>query len=125
MADKNKNDVQNLENGNTNKIRTSIIRKGIERTVQTAQYESLKISDFIEETISWSTLPERNKKLDNWDTLLLQRFKITHDRILEELGLSSKKAFFKNPVPETIKRVETILEKSKENTDLDTLDILR
>lgn len=78
------------------KVRKSIIRKSIQRTLSTGKFETIVIQDGIEEEIEWTTLDERQKKLKNWETLLIQGFKQSHDRILDELSLSHKKAFFKN-----------------------------
>ena len=86
------------------KTRTSVITKSIKRTLLTAQFETLVIEDGIEEIIEWSDLNERNKKIDNWELILLQRFKMYHDKILEELGLQHKMAYFKNPNESTINK---------------------
>jgi len=88
------------------KLRKSIIRKGIQRTLSTAKYESIVIHDEIEEEIEWSSLEERQKKIKNWETILVQNFKQSQDRILDELGLSQKKAFFKNHLEEKDNRPE-------------------
>lgn len=110
-------------------IRKSVIKKQIRRTLSTAQYETLVIEDGFEEVIEWRTVAERDSKLDAWDTILLQRFKKTHDRILEELGLSHKKAYFKNPSEETKARYQShkkLSEKtdSVRGLDLDDLDTI-
>ena len=110
-------------------IRKSVIKKQIRRTLSTAQYETLVIEDGFEEVIEWSTVAERDSKLDAWDTILLQRFKKTHDRILDELGLSHKKAYFKNPSEETKSRYQSqkkLSEKSDSvrGLDLDDLDTI-
>ncbi len=78
------------------RVRVSVIRKTISRTLTTAKYESIKIEDSIEETVEWSDLEERDRKIKNWETIMLQQYKQSHDRILEELNLSHKKAYFNN-----------------------------
>lgn len=100
-------------------IRRSKIRKGIQRTLTTARYESVVIFDEIEEEIEWQTLEERQRKVKNWETLHLQSFKQSHDRILEELGLSHKKAYLKNNLDEKDHRPEV-----GSANELDGLDIL-
>ena len=101
------------------KIRTSIIRKSIQRTLSTAKYESIVIHDELEETIEWSSLSERDKKIRNWDTLLIKSFKQTHDEILKELNLTHKQAFFKDNLAEKDYRAEP-----GQQSELDGLDEL-
>ncbi len=113
-----------LEKKKIKKTRTSVIRKGIKRTLSTAQFETLVIEESMEETIEWNDLKERDQKLNNWDTVLLQRFKITHDRVLEELGLDHKKAYFKNPTAATVEKYKHVAEKNSGKLDLDDLDTL-
>lgn len=110
-------------------MRTSVIKKQIRRTLSTAQFETLVIEDGFEEIIEWRTISERDKKIDNWDVILLQRFKKSHDKILDELGLSHKKAYFKNPSLET--KAKYLKQKklsdqpeSVRGLNLDDLDIL-
>ena len=94
------------------KVRRSKIRKSIQRTVQTAKFESIVICDEFEEEIEWTSLEERQKKIINWESLLIQGFKRSFDNILQELGLSHKKAYFKNGIDD----------KDDKSSDLDTLD---
>lgn len=108
------------------KIRKSKISRGLKRTLKTAEYESLVIEVGFEEEIEWTTPSERQKKVDNWNTLLINDFKKSSDRILQELGITHKKAYFKNPTPETVERYK---EQAKEDfssrgLDLDDLDSL-
>lgn len=77
-------------------VRKTRIRKGLQRTLNTEKYQTLVIQDEIEEEFEWRTLEEREKKIRNWETILLKNFKIFHDRALEELGLEHKKAYFKD-----------------------------
>lgn len=77
------------------KIRKSRITKLIQRTLNTAKFESIVISVSLDEEIEWSTLEERDFKANNWNMILLKDFKETQEKVLEELGLSVKKAYFK------------------------------
>lgn len=99
--------------------RISKIRKGIQRTLSTAKYESIVIYDEIEETIEWTSLSERDRKIRNWDTLLIKSFKQTHDDVLQELNLSHKQAYFKNNLEEKDYRSE-----AGQPSELDGLDEL-
>lgn len=115
-------------NANAPKTRTSVLKKHIKRTIKTAEYESLVIEDGFEEVIEWDTLEERQRKADNWDKILVERFKISHDRILEELGYSNKKAFFKNPNQDTINKFKDVKSRDEsasrpKNPNLDMMDI--
>lgn len=101
-------------------VRKSIIRKGIQRTLTTAKYESIVISDEIVEEIEWTTLEERQKKIKNWETILLQTFKQSHDNILNELSLAHKKAYFKNALEDKDYRADQ--GSSHELDELDSLD---
>lgn len=104
-------------------LRTSRIIKGIKRTLNTAAYESIVIEDAIEEEITWKTPEERMRKIQNWETVFLDEFKKSHDRILEELGLSHKKAYFKKVSPETVNRYVPSSGDSPKN-NLDDFDVL-
>lgn len=84
------------EKTNQNSPRKSRIHKGIQRTLNTAKFESIVIQDFIEEDIEWSSLEERDRKVQNWETLLVNRFKQFHDQVMRELGLEHKVAYFKD-----------------------------
>jgi len=81
-------------------IRKSRIHKGIQRTLNTAKFESVVVQDYIEEDIEWRTLEERDRKISNWETLLLTRFKQFHDQVMKELGLEHKVAYFKDAEPD-------------------------
>jgi len=110
--------------------RKSVIRRDIKRTLSTAQYETLVIEVGIEEEIEWNNLEERHTKINNWNTLLIQDFKESSDRILEELGITHKKAYFKNPTEETKAKYQkpAQAQAKKEDTfnldDLDSLDFI-
>ncbi len=101
-------------------IRKSRIRKGIQRTLSTAKYESIVIHDEIDEEIEWTTLEERDKKIKNWTTIHIKNFKQTHDRVLEDLKLSHKRAYFKNNLEDKDNRPEP----GSELDDLENLDTL-
>jgi len=99
-------------------VRKTRIRKGLHRTLNTEKYQTLVIINEIEEDIEWSTLEEREKKLKNWEALLLKNFKEFHDRALDELGLKHKQAFFKDAA-------QTCSTPTPDSTnDLDSLDSL-
>ena len=111
------------------KMRKSRISRGIKRTLKTAEYESLVIEIGFEEEIEWSTPSERQKKIDNWNTLLIKDFKLSSDRILQELGITHKKAYFKNPTQETMDKYaapakEEAVGRGLDLDDLDSLDSL-
>lgn len=106
------------------KMRKSIIHRHLKRTLSTAQYETLVIEIGFEEEIEWKSLQERQKKLDNWNTLLLQDFKQSSDRILEELGITHKKAYFKNPTEETKAKYQKPAQEQTKVENLDELDSL-
>jgi len=96
---------------------------GIQRTLSTAKFESIVIHYEIEEEITWPEgkggLAVRGNKVKNWETVLLTEFKAAHDRILEELNLAHKKAYFRNHLDDKDTRPEP-----GETTELDGLDEL-
>lgn len=107
--------------------RTSTINKSIKRTLQTAAYESIVIEESIEETIEWSNLDERNKKENNWTTVLIDQFKRAHDKVMGELGLEEKKAYFKSTNAKTAEKYAKNANSTSSNSgniDLDDLDEL-
>lgn len=108
------------------KTRKSKIIRGIKRTLSTAQFETLVIEIGFEEEIEWTTPSERQKKIDNWNTLLIKDFKQSSDRILQELGITHKKAYFKNPTQETMSKykVQAKEDAVSRGLDLDDLDTL-
>jgi len=106
------------------KVRTSKITRGIRRTLSTGQFETLVIEVGFEEEIEWTSASERQKKIENWNTLLIKDFQQSSDRILQELGITHKKAYFKNPTQETIDKYKTQAEEDKRGLDLDDLDSL-
>jgi hypothetical protein len=108
------------------KVRSSKITRGIKRTLSTAQFETLVIEIGFEEEIEWSTPSERQRKINNWNTILIKDFQESSDRILQELGITHKKAYFKNPSPETIEKYKTHAKSdaSARGLDLDDLDSL-
>jgi len=123
-----------MDNGKVQtNLRTSKIRKGISRTLSTAAFESVVIHDEIKEEVTWSSLEERDRKVANWEMLLIQSFKQLHEKVLEELDLSHKRAHFKNNKKETRPIVHNKAAKPADNIsvkqeheldDLDGLDTL-
>lgn len=101
-------------------VRHSKIRKGIQRTLNTAKFEQIVIYDEIEEVIEWTTPQERQKKINNWDTVLVKQFKKTHDEILAELNLSHKQAYFVNNLEKHEPKIDLIV--SQELNNLDELE---
>lgn len=110
--------------------RKSVISRSIKRTWRTAQYESLVLDVAIEEEIEWTTLTERQKKIDNWTTVLLQDFKQSSARIINELGITNVVAYFDKPNSSTIdkfgdKKVAGFEAPAlNKNLDLDDLDTI-
>lgn len=88
-------------------VRRSRICKSIERTLNTAKFESIVIKEEIDEEIEWTSVEEWNKKHNNWTLLLIDRFKATHDKVLQELGLEHKKAYFVNNLENSKDRSDT------------------
>jgi len=81
--------------GSEPRKRTSRVHKGIRRTLKTADFEGIVIEEFIEEDVEWSSLEERQKKLDNWNKILVAQFKRTHDFILDECEVVEHRAYKK------------------------------
>ncbi len=101
------------------RMRRGRIQRQIQRTLNTAKFESIVITVGFDEEIEWSTLEERDRKVKNWETVLLKDFKESHDRILDELNLSHKKAYFKNNLENKDYRADP------EELNLDQLDSIR
>lgn len=70
------------------------IRLGLQRTLSTEKFQSIVVHYELDEEIEWLTPSEREKKVMNWETILTREFKQIHDRVLDELKLSHKKAYF-------------------------------
>ena len=108
--------------------RKSHITIGLKRTLNTAQFETLVIELATEEDIEWSTPEERSTKLRNWQKLFVEEFKEAHERILDELKLAHKKAYFKSTTAETAKRYQQGAQETVNDAgpldDLNDLDIL-
>lgn len=98
------------------------IKMGIERTLSTAKFEGIVIHYEIDEEITWSDLAERQRKVQSWETVLTKEFQGAHDRILEELKLSHKKAYFKNYLEDKDTRPDPY--DGDQYDDLDELDEL-
>jgi hypothetical protein len=84
----------------TTKKRQGRIRMGIQRTLPTARFESVVIHYEIDEEIAWDKTEERYSKVMNWEAVLAKEFKVIHDKVLEELELTHKRAYFKDNRPE-------------------------
>lgn len=88
----------------------TIISREIRRTIQTAPYESLVITEQLEEEIQWKTESEFNEKSQALRVKLIEQFKLTHDHELSELGFEKlakyKKKFgsteYKEPTKEDL-----------------------
>ena len=102
--------------------RESVITMGVSRTLSTAKFESIVIHQTIEEKITWKDLKERDKKRKNFETIFLQQYKESHDRILDELNLSHKKAYFVNHLDEKDNRPDPHAD--DDMVDIDKLDEL-
>lgn len=105
------------------KVRHGRISRAIKRTLKTADFESLVIEIGFEEEIEWTTPSERQKKIENWTKVLLHDFKVSSDKILADLGITHKKAYFKDPNSETIEKYKHLAEAQSRGLDLDDLDL--
>ncbi len=79
---------------NSKTSRKGRVKLGLQRTLSTEKFQSIVIHYELDEEIEWSTPSEREKKLLNWETILTREFKQIHDRVLDELKLTHKKAYF-------------------------------
>lgn len=93
-------DVDHIPEVIKTKKRQGRIRMGIQRTLSTARFETIVIHHEIDEEIAWDDPTERSKKVMNWEAVLTEEFKQIHDKVLEELELSHKRAYFKDNRPE-------------------------
>ena len=73
--------------------RQTVVTKGITRTIQTANYFSLTIHHTAQDTIEWSDLEERDKKISNLNKLVIKDFVKNHDTVLDQLKLGQQHAF--------------------------------
>ena len=105
-------------------VRTSKISKRISRTFRIGEYKSLVVDVNYEEEIDWSTLPERMKKSDNITKLLLTDFQKTVITSFEELGLTEKKATYKDSSSSSIKK-DLPDEDLIKQLDCDSLDMVK
>jgi hypothetical protein len=124
------NKEKTMSTNKENTERTTSVRVGITRTLNTAQYENLQISLHTEDEIKWSDIETRKKKIDGLTKLLTDKFAATQSTILSELGVSEKAAWFKktdrsdkvevksdDPEPEN----ENVEEESPTGEDVDDL----
>lgn len=109
-----KNKKENVE------VRKGRIQLGLQRTLSTEKYQSIVIFYHIDEEITWEKLDERQNKVMNWSTVLTSEFKKIHDKVLEELNLSHKRAYFKDHLEERDDRPDP----NATCDDLDELDPL-
>lgn len=72
--------------------RTTKIRKGISRKIQTKQFESLEVSTSYEDSITWETIEERQQKIDNLTKLAYIDFDKTYQMVCDELKVSARSA---------------------------------
>ena len=95
MSDTELEKTKNVEVAdNTDRVtRVSKVTKGLNRKVWTAKYEGIEICSHVEETIEWTTLEERQKKLDAISKHVINDFKRTFDTAITELGLKSVSIF--------------------------------
>ena len=112
--------IQPNETDNGKNARKGRIKLGLQRTLSTEKYQSIVIHYELDEEIEWTSPSEREKKVMNWETILTREFKQIHDRVLGELDLSHKKAYFvdhleKDSRPEPGEGLDVL-------DDLDSLD---
>jgi hypothetical protein len=74
------------------KSKTTQIRKRIERTIQTKQFESLHVYVEAEDTVAWNTLEERTEKSNELTKILTADFQDTMTQVMDELKLNQVKA---------------------------------
>ncbi len=84
MADKKKVEEK------VEKMKTSRIRKTINRKIQTASFEQLDVNVEIEEEIEWTTPKERMEKTDKITKVLVIDFMRTFNKTLEQLKIDRK-----------------------------------
>jgi len=95
-------------------IRQGEICLGLERKLSTEKFQNIVIHYDLTEKIEWQDLAEREAKVMNWTTIITREFQQIHDRVLGELKLSHKKAYF----------VDNIQEQDVAKDGLDDLDSL-
>lgn len=91
-------------------VRTTKVFKGIERTLNTGRYESVKILEHIEEEITWSNIEERNAKLEAVNKHLIYDFEKTKNEVLKSLNLMEEKI--------DIKTKEDVLQEKAEQKEV-------
>lgn len=102
-------------------VRTGHVKMGIVRTIQTEKYQSLVMHCHIEEEIEWSTLDDWFQKQQNWESILIRRYKEMHDNILKELNFSEKRAYFNDGLENKV-NTEKGLAELDELDDLEALE---
>jgi len=69
------------------KTKKSIIKKSINRKIQTASFEQLDINIEIQEEVEWSTPKERLEKTEKVTTVLVIDFIKTFNKVVEQLNI--------------------------------------
>ena len=81
--------------------RTSVITKSIRRVYNVGKYESCEITTSYEETITWTTLSERQAKSKAISSLLISDFAETKGAVFAQMNANpTKKATLTNTVKE-------------------------
>jgi hypothetical protein len=96
-------------------VRRSVVTKSLSRKLQPAQYESFEMTEKWEEIIDWTTIEERDSQLQEWEDRLISNFQGYHDRALEKMKMTHRKAFH---------TIKTPGGKEVKTTILDNLDTL-
>lgn len=109
------------------KIKKTHARKKIGRKIQPRQFESVDISIECEDEIEWTTIEERQKKLEKLTKLALIDFQDTFQKVCEELGVEDKRAFGKRYVgeysgstPKTGEKPESSKQDNKDDDDMES-----
>lgn len=103
----------------------TLVRLGIQRTLNTAKYESIVITREQEEEIYWQTAEEKEKKTKEFEVEFVNKYKEGHDEVLKELKLSHKMAYFVHPIEEKDHRAEPGEKHEFDDIFLDNADELQ
>lgn len=76
--------------------RKTVVKIGITRLLNTAQYENVQVSLEMTDEITWTSNEERSRKTDNLVTLLNQKYIDTQQKVLSDLGCEEKRAWRKD-----------------------------
>lgn len=69
----------------------------LERKISTGQYENITIKIEMDSDISSDHIDEFNNKFDHFRTQFLNKFSETQTKVIEELSIQEKVAFFNSP----------------------------